>query len=94
MKNHSIIIPINVYPKPNEKEISAAYILMNYFKTNIKFIPRSNYKTPDFIMNNIKWELKTPTGKGKYNLQHALRDALCQSTNIIIDARYSKLHMI
>lgn len=92
-EKYSIIIPENIYPRPSTKEISAACILAKYFKTNIEFIPRSNQRTPDFLINNLYWELKTPTGTGKYNLQHTLRSAAKQSENIIIDARFSKMNI-
>lgn len=92
-EKYNIIIPENIYPRPSTREISAAYILAKYFKTNIEFIPRSNQRTPDFLINNLYWELKTPTGTGKYNLQHTLRSAAKQSENIIIDARFSKMNI-
>lgn len=92
-KKYSVIIPSGIFPKPSIREISAAYLLLDYFKTDIKFIPRSNHKTPDFIIGKTSWELKTPTGTGKYNLQHTLRSATTQSANIIIDARFSKMHI-
>lgn len=90
---YSIIIPSNVRLQPSKIEISAAIILSDFFHTDIQLIPKSNYKTPDFVINNLFWELKSPTGKGKYNIQHALRSAVKQSENIIFDARYSKLHI-
>ncbi len=93
MKKYNIIIPENVYPKPTIREISAAYILAEYFKSDIKFIPRSNQKTPDFLIKNLHWELKTPIGTGKYNIQHLLHSAVQQSKNIIVDARFSKMHI-
>lgn len=93
-EKYNIVIPENIYPRPNIREISAAYILAKYFKTNIEFIPRGNQRTPDFLINNLYWELKTPTGTGKYNLQHTLRSATKQSENIIIiDARFSKMNI-
>lgn len=94
-KNHrnSVIIPNDVFPRPSNREISAAYILLEYFKIDIKFVPRSNQKTPDFFINGLYWELKTPIGIGKYNIQHLLHSAVQQSENIIIDARFSKMHL-
>lgn len=89
----SVIIPSEVNPKPSDTEITAAYILAGYFNADVKFIPRENHKTPDYLINGIKWELKSPKGTGKYNIQHCLQDALKQSTYIIIDARSSKQHM-
>lgn len=92
-KERSIIVPKEVYPKPSIREMSAAYILLEYFNENVKFIARDNNKTPDFLIGNRYWELKSPTGDGKYNLQHTLRNAAKQSENIIIDARFSKMHI-
>ena len=89
----SVIIPAEVYPKPSAREVSAAYILLNFFHADIRFVARNDAKTPDFFIENTYWELKTPTGNGKYNLQHALRSAAKQSENIIIDARFSKIHI-
>ena len=90
---HSVIIPETVYPKPTKEELAAAYLLLEYFKTDIEFIPRGNISTPDFLINGVKWELKSPTGIGKYNIQHLLHHAVKQSLNIIVDARYSKMHI-
>ncbi len=92
-RDYSVIVPKSVFPKPSPREMSAAYILSDYFKADIKFIPRSNQKTPDFLIKGLHWELKTPTGTGKYNIQHLLHSAIQQSKNIIVDARFSKMHI-
>lgn len=93
MKKYSIIIPAEVQPGPSPKELSAARILLEYFKKDIVFVSRKNNRTPDFLIDGLFWELKTPTGTGKYNLQHALKSASGQSDNIVIDARFSKMHI-
>ena len=93
MKKYSIIIPAEVQPGPSPKELSAARILLEYFKKDIVFVSRKNNRTPDFLIGGLFWELKTPIGTGKYNLQHALRSASGQSDNIVIDARFSKMHI-
>ena len=90
---YNIVIPENIYPRPTTREISAAYILAGYFKADIKFIPRSNQKTPDLLINKVEWELKSPTGAGKRNIQHTISKALKQSRYIIVDARFSKIHI-
>ena len=92
-KEYLVVIPESVSPQPTAREISAVYILVKAFKADIKFVPRANHKTPDLFIDGLYWELKTPTGNGKYNLQHALRNAAKQSENIIIDARLSKMHI-
>lgn len=90
---YSVIIPKDVFPKPDKKEMSAAYLLLEYFKTDIRFIPRNNCKTPDLLINRVEWELKAPTGSGKRNLQHTVSRAIKQSSYIVIDARFSKIHI-
>ena len=92
--SYSVIVPKELYPKPSNREMTAAYILIDFFNSDIKFVIRSDNKTPDFLISKVKWELKTPIGSGKYNIQHTLRSALLQSENIIIDARFSKQHII
>ena len=92
-KEHSVIVPSGVFPKPSKKELSAAYILSDFFETNVKFIPRDNCKTPDLLIDYTEWELKSPTGNGKRNLQHTINRAIKQSHYIIIDARFSKIHI-
>lgn len=91
--NYSVIVPRGLYPKPSNREMTAAYILIDFFNSDIKFVVRNDNKTPDFLIKGKYWELKSPTGNGKYNLQHALRNAAKQSENIIIDARFSKIHI-
>ena len=91
--NYSVIVPKELYPKPSNREMTAAYILIDFFNSDIKFVIRNDNKTPDFLIKGRYWELKSPTGNGKYNLQHALRNAAKQSENIIIDARFSKIHI-
>jgi hypothetical protein len=57
-------------------------------------VPRSNRKTPDFIIDGAAWELKSPTGTGKNNIEHQLQTGLKQSKNIVFDARRSKIHIV
>lgn len=89
----SVIIPNNVYPVPNKHELSAARILADYLKSDVICQPRANHKTPDFFCAGLYWELKSPTGTGKDNIQHLLQTAVQQSRNIIVDARFSKMHI-
>lgn len=91
--HYSVVIPTNVFPLPSQREMSTAKILCAYFRKNVTIIATSNQKTPDFRIGNVLWELKTPIGNGKYNIQHLLRKAITQSENIIIDARFSKMHI-
>jgi hypothetical protein len=59
----------------------------------VEFVLRSNQKTPDFLIAGVKWELKSPTGTGKYNIQHQIKAAAKQSSNVVFDARRSRIHI-
>ena len=93
-KEYNVIVPHSYLPKPSQTEISAADILVDFFKADVKFIKRGSGKTPDFLIKGVLWELKSPTGSGKHNIQHKIQDAADQSHNVIIDGRKSKLHPI
>lgn len=93
MAKYHVIIPTDLKPAPARYEITAAALLADYFKADVEFILRSNQKTPDFLINGVKWELKSPTGDGKYNVQHQIKAAAKQSANVIFDVRRSKMHM-
>lgn len=93
MAKYKVILPVDLKPSPARYEITAAQLLANYFKGDVEFVSRSNYKTPDFLINGITWEPKSPTGKGTHNIEHQMAAGTKQSGNIILDARRSKLHI-
>ena len=93
MAEYNVIIPVNFKPSPARYELSAAQLLAQHFKTDVEFISRSNYKTPDFLIGGTTWELKSPTGSGKNNIERQLQAGLKQSQNIIFDSRRSKIHI-
>jgi len=93
ISKNEVRIPAGISPYPEKHEITAAGLLADYFRADVYFIVRSNHKTADFKVNGKYWELKSPTGNGKRTIQHALQSALEQSSNIIIDARRSKMHI-
>lgn len=93
MPKYKLIIPTGLRPSLASYELSAAELLAIHFKSDVEFIPRTNHKTPDFLIDGVKWELKSPTGSGKYNVQHQIKAAVKQSFNVIFDARRSKIRM-
>lgn len=46
-----------------------------------------NVRTPDFKMNGLKWEMKSPKGKSRSTLEHAFQVAMKQSVNVVFDLR-------
>jgi hypothetical protein len=87
--NPKIIIPQGALPE--KFEISAAQILAKHFNCDVAFLPVTSSKTPDIVIGNIRWEIKSPLGKGKHNIQHQFHRAMKQSKNVVIDARRSKI---
>lgn len=91
-KQFFVVVPSSIKPWPSEQEMSAAYILAEYFQTDVKFVIRGAHKSADFLISGKYWELKSPTGAGKHNVQHSLQRAAKQSKNIVFDARFSRIH--
>ena len=93
-REYNVIVPRSYTPKPSSTEMSAADILVDFFKADVKFVKCGRGKTPDFLIKGTYWELKSPTGSGKHNIQHKIQDAAEQSRHISIDGRKSKLHPV
>ncbi len=90
-KKQGKIIPNGVSLEKHENKTVVFFTEMGY---DVELIPPSNIpktKTPDFIMNNIAWEMKSPQGKSKETLGHIFKRAKKQSENIIIDLTRIKL---
>jgi hypothetical protein len=94
MSKYNVIIPSDLKPYPEPHEISAAVLLAEHFEADVQFIRKIvNAKSADVLIRGTVFEIKSPTGKGKRNIQHTLSDAMKQSKYIVFDARRSKLHM-
>ncbi|MDR1014069.1 MAG: hypothetical protein LBL86_03710 [Coriobacteriales bacterium] len=94
MDNYRVIIPTDISPYPWPHEVSAAVILAEHFQADVEFLKRIvNSRSADVLIKSTIWEIKSPTGKGKRNIQHTLSAALKQSRCIVFDARRSKIHI-
>jgi len=91
-----IIIEKELGAVPSESEIQVVDILVENKipKKHVLFLKPNRYKgskTPDIkIDHDLCWEIKTPRKVGKYTLDHAERDGLHQSVNLIFDLRLLK----
>jgi hypothetical protein len=90
--SYNIIIPADLKPRPKSHEESAAVILSKYFNADVYFIKTSSRETPDVSIKGINWEIKSPQGDSRNNIQKNMREASHQSDNIVVDLRRSKLH--
>lgn len=85
------IIPNGVVLKAHE---FATVIFFTEMGFDVELIPKSNIEglhLPDIIMEGLRWEMKAPTGKGRWVIQNTLQSAQRQSENVIIDLRRIKL---
>lgn len=92
MKKGSIDIR-NLLSPPQKHELHTARFFseMGY---DIIFIRPSNIPDnhrPDFVMNGIEWEVKSPTGRSRHSIEKRYSDAKTQSGNIIFDLRRCNL---
>ena len=85
----------NVVLEPTRREKEVAEILGKVFGGEIRIIPRVNkplnIKTPDYMINDEKFDLKVITGGGKYTIQGNLKGKEAQANNFIIDITNAKL---
>ena len=80
--------------EPTMREIEVAHMLGKIIGGKVNIIPRINepegIKTPDYIINGEKFDLKQITGRGKYTIQGNLKGKQKQSNNFIIDISNAK----
>lgn len=78
-------------PRPHERKL--AETIAECFQSDIIFLRRRSSQTPDIyvLKTNLRWELKSPIGRGKRTIQNNLRGIERQSENVIIDLSRSKL---
>ena len=79
----------HVILNPTTREKEVAEILGKIYGGQVDIIPRvnepANIKTPDYIINNERFDLKEITGSGKYVIEGNIRKKKNQANNFIID---------
>lgn len=74
---------------PSKRETEVASILGEAIGGEINIIPRINYpkkiKTPDYIINNERYDLKTLSENNKNTIYNAIHKQKLQAHNFIID---------
>lgn len=73
----------------SEKEKEVAEWVSKTFGVNVKIVPRvnnpENISTPDYLINNMKFDLKEITGSAKSTVDNNTKKAKVQAENIIFD---------
>ena len=79
----------------SNKEKEVADWIASRFGKHVELVPRVNFpkgiNTPDYLIDEEKFDLKVITGKGKNVLDGNLRKTKKQADNIIFDVSESKL---
>ena len=85
----------HVILSPTTREKEVAEILGKVYGGQVNIIPRvnepANIKTPDYIINNERFDLKEITGSGKYVIEGNIRKKKNQANNFIIDVTNTKM---
>lgn len=79
-----VFVPFGALPYRHETEIAN---LLIHTGDNVTFIKTSSQPTPDIRYQKLLWEIKSPIGKSSRTIENNLRNALRQSSNIILDLR-------
>lgn len=82
-----VIVPANANPWPHEQRVAKILALAGHA---VEFIPESNTKTADILLDGVEFEIKSPKSANANSLEHILKKAVRQSCNIIIDTSRMK----
>ncbi|MBR0406088.1 MAG: hypothetical protein IJI68_12960 [Eggerthellaceae bacterium] len=85
-----IVIQSGANVWPHELKTAEALAAAGY---TVEFIRKSEERhatSADCIIDGVIWEMKAPTASQIRRVQRALRDALKQSSNVILDSRRMK----
>ncbi len=91
---YQVIIPDNLEQYPEPHEISAAHILCRYFNSTVTFLQKRHgyhQHTPDVIICDIEWEMKSPKSRKMDKIRQNIEQALDQSGSVVIDTRRTKI---
>lgn len=70
-------------------ERTIANILASRYGKTVELVPKINYpdgkQTPDYLIDGVRYDLKSPTGVGKYLLKGLIAKKRKQADNFIID---------
>ena len=89
---YQVIVKTLPQDAPYDFEMSAALIAANHFKTDVTFLRPGPMKTPDLLVKNEIWELKSPRGSSKNTIHNIFVTSRKQSYNVIIDLRRCKMN--
>lgn len=89
---------INVMQNNTDREIEVGRVLGNVFKTTAKLVPEvkgkyKNVSTPDYYINEEKWDLKELRGESKDAIRNAISKKKKQADHFVVDITEYKLDL-
>lgn len=82
-KQQGIFIAPNRKPWDHEMRVARILAINGHY---VEFLPEGNLRCPDISLDGIKYEIKSPESARAITIERALKKALKQSQNLIIDA--------
>lgn len=73
--------------EPHEEATAKFLILYGFTIDVMKPVNTPKVKNPDFLINGVIWETKSPEGVSKKNIERKFHEASRQAHNLIIDLR-------
>ena len=88
-KRGVIIIPASADPWPHERRVARILALAGH---RVEFIPEANIKMPDFYIDGVRYEIKSPvSGKVRAIERNLARGLNKNCTNIVFDSSRMKV---
>ena len=74
---------------PSKREHEAAEILKKWIGADIELVPRverpKRVRTADYVVNGVKFDLKSPTGSGSNTISHQVEEMQGQAPGLVLD---------
>lgn len=70
-------------PWPHERRVADLLALAGHY---VEFLPESHVHTADIKIDGVEYEIKSPKSATANSLEHSLKKALKQSSNLVIDS--------
>lgn len=79
----------HVVLEPSKAELAIAEMLANKYGKKVELVPQIMFhpsiQTPDYLIDGERFDLKSPTGSGKYLIKGLIAKKRKQADNFIID---------
>lgn len=79
----------HVVLKPLHSEITVANVLAMVYGKTVELVPKVNYppgvQMPDYLIDGVRYDLKSPTGSGKHLLKGLIARKRKQADNFVVD---------